>query len=97
MSAWREGAGEEGACVLNQDLLLDLNDFLDDRHLSGLDGRLGRLRAGNGAVGHEVEHLLRVLLDYSSALELGGSRVHDGHCLGNDGRNDILDEQLVLL
>lgn len=88
-------------CGLHHDLLFDLNDFFDDRHLSGLDGCLGRclngLRAGNGAVGHEIEHLLRVLLNHGSALEFGCRRVHDGDCLGNDGRNNVLDEQLVLL
>jgi hypothetical protein len=84
-------------CGLYGDLLFNLDDFLDDRGLSSLDGSLDGLCAGNRAVGHEVECLLWVLLDHSSALELRRRGVHDGHRLRNDWRNDVLDEQLVLL
>lgn len=83
-------------CRLHRHLLFNLHDLLDDRHLGRLNGRLDRLRAGHGAVGHEIERLLRVLLDNGRALELGRRGVHGGHRLGHDGRNDVLDEQLVL-
>lgn len=72
--------------------LLDVDNLLLDLD-SGLDG----LGAGHGAVGHEVEHLVRVLLDDGRALERRRRRVHDGHGLGDNRLNNVLDKLPVLL
>jgi hypothetical protein len=91
--------------LLNNGLNNGLNDCLDDLLDDLLDNRcLDGLCTGDGAVRHEIEWLLIVvLLDHSSSLELGCGWIHDrlrcsGHGCSRDNRLDqFLDQLFVFL
>jgi hypothetical protein len=91
--------------LLNNGLNNGLNDCLDDLLNDFLDNRcLDGLGTGDGAVRHEIEWLLIiVLLDHSSSLEFRCGWIHNrlccsGHGCSRDNRLDqFLDQLFVLL